>query len=114
MSTEPSAFLRIAWVDLLLNRPPRRPCAWKYLMSAPTMRIPESIRFTINPYLAFRAVLLAISEFQPRERFLKDRFLCLFRRIFENPHMPRAEIPRKAKWMSERLFSRSLDSAPIN
>ena len=68
----------------------------------------------INPYLAFRAVLLAISEFQPRERFLKDRFLCLFRRIFENPHMLRAEIPRKAKWMSERLFSRSLDSAPIN
>jgi O-acetyl-ADP-ribose deacetylase (regulator of RNase III) len=36
---------------------------WKYLISAPTMRIPESIRFTINPYLAFRAILLAIQNF---------------------------------------------------
>jgi O-acetyl-ADP-ribose deacetylase (regulator of RNase III) len=36
---------------------------WKYLISAPTMRIPESIRFTLNPYLAFRAILLAIENF---------------------------------------------------
>jgi O-acetyl-ADP-ribose deacetylase (regulator of RNase III) len=36
---------------------------WKYLIAAPTMRIPESIRFTINPFLAFRAVLVAIENF---------------------------------------------------
>ena len=33
---------------------------WKYMVSAPTMRIPESVEFTIHAYLAFRAILLAI------------------------------------------------------
>lgn len=32
---------------------------WRYLIVAPTMRVPEPIPFTINAYLAFRAVLLA-------------------------------------------------------
>jgi O-acetyl-ADP-ribose deacetylase (regulator of RNase III) len=36
---------------------------WKYLIAAPTMRIPELIRFTINTYLAFRAILVAIENF---------------------------------------------------
>ena len=36
---------------------------WKYLICAPTMRIPEPIQFTINTYLAFRAVFLAIENF---------------------------------------------------
>jgi O-acetyl-ADP-ribose deacetylase (regulator of RNase III) len=36
---------------------------WKYLVAAPTMRIPESIRFTLNPFLAFRAILVAIENF---------------------------------------------------
>lgn len=36
---------------------------WKYLIAAPTMRIPESVAFTINAYLAFRAVLVAIENF---------------------------------------------------
>jgi O-acetyl-ADP-ribose deacetylase (regulator of RNase III) len=36
---------------------------WKYLIAAPTMGIPEPIRFTINPYLAFRAILVAIENF---------------------------------------------------
>jgi O-acetyl-ADP-ribose deacetylase (regulator of RNase III) len=36
---------------------------WKYLIAAPTMRIPEPIRFTINTYLAFRAILVAIKNF---------------------------------------------------
>ena len=36
---------------------------WKYLIDAPTMRIPQPIRFTINTYLAFRAILVAIENF---------------------------------------------------
>jgi O-acetyl-ADP-ribose deacetylase (regulator of RNase III) len=36
---------------------------WKYIIAAPTMRIPEPIQFTINPYLAFRAILVAIEHF---------------------------------------------------
>lgn len=36
---------------------------WPYLISAPTMRVPENIEETINPYLAFRAILLAIKNF---------------------------------------------------
>lgn len=34
---------------------------WPYLVVAPTMRIPEPVPHTINPYLAFRAALGAIS-----------------------------------------------------
>lgn len=36
---------------------------WRYLIAAPTMRIPEPIPFTIHPYLAFRAVLVAVKNF---------------------------------------------------
>lgn len=36
---------------------------WEYLIAAPTMRVPESIANTINAYLAFRAILLAIEKF---------------------------------------------------
>lgn len=36
---------------------------WKYMIAAPTMRIPERITHTINAYLAFRATLLAIKRF---------------------------------------------------
>jgi O-acetyl-ADP-ribose deacetylase (regulator of RNase III) len=35
---------------------------WRYLVAAPTMRIPEPIPFTINSYLAFRAVLVAVEN----------------------------------------------------
>lgn len=35
---------------------------WRYLVSAPTMRVPEPIPFTINAYLAFRAVLVAVEN----------------------------------------------------
>lgn len=31
----------------------------KYLISAPTMRVPEDVSDTVNAYLAFRAVLRA-------------------------------------------------------
>lgn len=33
--------------------------AIKFLISAPTMRIPENVSNTVNAYLAFRAVILA-------------------------------------------------------
>src|SRR5438874_561559 len=36
---------------------------WKYMIAAPTMRVPEPIPFTINAYLAFRAILVAIENF---------------------------------------------------
>ena len=36
---------------------------WKYMIAAPTMRIPESVALTINAYLAFRAILVAIENF---------------------------------------------------
>jgi O-acetyl-ADP-ribose deacetylase (regulator of RNase III) len=36
---------------------------WPYLISAPTMRVPEPVSFTINAYLAFRAALLAAMHF---------------------------------------------------
>ncbi len=35
---------------------------WKYLVAAPTMRIPESVASTLNAYLAFRAALLACAK----------------------------------------------------
>lgn len=35
---------------------------WPWLIAAPTMRIPEDISNTLNPYLAFRAILLAIKH----------------------------------------------------
>jgi O-acetyl-ADP-ribose deacetylase (regulator of RNase III) len=36
---------------------------WKYLVAAPTMRVPESVAFTLNAYLAFRAALVAVENF---------------------------------------------------
>jgi O-acetyl-ADP-ribose deacetylase (regulator of RNase III) len=35
---------------------------WPFLIAAPTMRVPEDIAQTLNCYLAFRAVLLAIRK----------------------------------------------------
>ena len=35
---------------------------WPYLIVAPTMRIPERIMDTLNPYVAFRAILLSIAR----------------------------------------------------
>jgi O-acetyl-ADP-ribose deacetylase (regulator of RNase III) len=36
---------------------------WRYMIAAPTMRVPEPIPFTINAYLAFRALLVALENF---------------------------------------------------
>ena len=40
--------------------------AWKYLIAAPTMRVPESVSGSLNAYLAFRAILLAIENLNKR------------------------------------------------
>jgi len=36
---------------------------WNYMIAAPTMRIPENVAFTLNAYIAFRAILIAINTF---------------------------------------------------
>ena len=36
---------------------------WPFMVVAPTMRVPESVARTLNAYLAFRAVLLAVHRF---------------------------------------------------
>lgn len=36
---------------------------WRYLIAAPTMRVPEPVAHTINAYLAFRAALTAVENF---------------------------------------------------
>lgn len=38
--------------------------SWPWLIAAPTMRIPENIAHTLNPYHAFRAVLREVSRMQ--------------------------------------------------
>jgi O-acetyl-ADP-ribose deacetylase (regulator of RNase III) len=50
---------------------------WQYLICAPTMRVPTPIPFTINAYLAFRAILVAVKNFN-RERGKQeiDSLIC--------------------------------------
>lgn len=38
----------------------------KYLISAPTMRVPQGVENTVNAYLAFRAVILAVHKHNAR------------------------------------------------
>ena len=40
---------------------------WSYIIAAPTMRIPENIAYTLNAYIAFRAILIAINSFNESE-----------------------------------------------
>ncbi|MDG9671367.1 macro domain-containing protein [Hahella sp. CR1] len=49
---------------------------WPYLISAPTMRIPEDVSNTLNPYIAFRAVLLAIKTHNLRSERKINSILC--------------------------------------
>jgi len=50
---------------------------WKYLIAAPTMRVPEPIPFTINAYLAFRAVLVAAENLNKKSgRREIDSLVC--------------------------------------
>jgi O-acetyl-ADP-ribose deacetylase (regulator of RNase III) len=36
--------------------------SWRWVVVAPTMRVPESVARTLNAYLAFRAVLLTVAK----------------------------------------------------
>jgi O-acetyl-ADP-ribose deacetylase (regulator of RNase III) len=51
--------LPVGFAEIVATDEPR----WRYLISAPTMRVPEPIPFTINAYLAFRAILVAVENF---------------------------------------------------
>jgi O-acetyl-ADP-ribose deacetylase (regulator of RNase III) len=48
----------------------------KYLISAPTMRVPQDISETLNAYLAFRAVLIEVKEFNDKNGNKIKSFLC--------------------------------------
>jgi O-acetyl-ADP-ribose deacetylase (regulator of RNase III) len=48
----------------------------KYLISAPTMRVPQNISKTLNAYLAFRAVLIEIKEFNDKNDNKIKSLLC--------------------------------------
>lgn len=48
--------LPVGAAEILPTNHPR----WPHLVVAPTMRVPESVAQTVNAYLAFRAVLLAV------------------------------------------------------
>lgn len=50
---------------------------WKFLIAAPTMRVPESVAATIHAYLAFRAVLVAIENYnRALGRRVIDSLVC--------------------------------------
>src|SRR5262245_20748998 len=51
--------LPVGSAEIVASDQPR----WRYLIAAPTMRIPEPIPLTMNAYLAFRAVLVAVENF---------------------------------------------------
>jgi O-acetyl-ADP-ribose deacetylase (regulator of RNase III) len=48
----------------------------KYLISAPTMRVPQDVSKTVNAYLAFRAVLIAVKEFNEKNGNKIKSILC--------------------------------------
>lgn len=48
---------------------------YRYLIVAPTMRVPENVANTVNAYLAFRAALLAVKHFNNGEQKIKS-LLC--------------------------------------
>ncbi len=51
--------------------------SWPYLVVAPTMRVPENVAPTLNPYLAFRAALLAVRRFnEAAGRVVIHSLLC--------------------------------------
>ena len=39
---------------------------WSFMVAAPTMRIPENIAYTLNAYIAFRAILIAVNTFNEK------------------------------------------------
>lgn len=49
---------------------------YPWLISAPTMRIPTVVKYTANAFLAFRATLLAIKEFNKNNAEQINSILC--------------------------------------
>lgn len=50
---------------------------WQYLVVAPTMRVPEPVAYTMNAYLAFRAILVAVQRFNRAAGVRAiDSFVC--------------------------------------
>ena len=47
-----------------------------YLAYAPTMRVPQNSSKSLNAYLAFRAVLLAVVKFRPKVKSLVCTAFC--------------------------------------
>lgn len=45
---------------------------WPWLIAAPTMRAPEDVSHTLNAYLAFRAVLLAIKHHNQHQQPIRS------------------------------------------
>jgi O-acetyl-ADP-ribose deacetylase (regulator of RNase III) len=48
----------------------------KYLISAPTMRVPQNISETVNAYLAFRAALIEVKKFNEKNSDEINSILC--------------------------------------
>jgi O-acetyl-ADP-ribose deacetylase (regulator of RNase III) len=48
----------------------------KYLISAPTMRVPENVSNTVNAYLAFRASLIEVVKFNENNQKKISSLLC--------------------------------------
>jgi len=48
----------------------------KYLISAPTMRLPQDVSETVNAYLAFRATLIEVLEFNKNNEDKINGVLC--------------------------------------
>lgn len=49
---------------------------WPYMVSAPTMRVPEDVSNTLNSYLAFRAVLHAVKTFNESNKDAIRSLVC--------------------------------------
>ncbi len=78
-----------------------------FLIVAPTMRTPQSIAHSMNPYLAFRAVLLAVADWNqcnPDQRI--DRLACpgLGTGVGHVP-VRRAALQMRAAWDSLQVQS---------
>lgn len=50
---------------------------YKYLISAPTMRVPMNVSGTVNAYLAFRAALISVLEHNRKQENKEDRIFSV-------------------------------------
>ena len=49
---------------------------WPYMISAPTMRVPQDISYTFNAYIAFRAILIAIKNHNQKNSTKIESIVC--------------------------------------